>query len=102
MQRFRVVSMKVELRVIFAFVLLALIIGYLVHLGLAAGVLDIHVRPLPIWVSAVGLLPLVVMLIVVWRSRRRGGPGRSVTSSAARVRPNSDVKLSTETEDDGS
>jgi hypothetical protein len=65
--------MKVVLYVILALVLLA-IIGYLMLLANAAGTLDISVRPLPIPVSLVGLLVLVGIIIVVWRSRGKGRP----------------------------
>lgn len=66
--------MKPVLRVILALVLLAIIIGYLMLLGNAACTLDVSVRPLPIPASLVGLLALVGIFILVWRSRRKGGP----------------------------
>lgn len=61
------------LYLILALVLLATV-GYLLLLGVAAGTLDISVRLLPIHGSVVGLLVLVGIFILVWRSRRKGGP----------------------------
>jgi membrane protein implicated in regulation of membrane protease activity len=68
----REVTMKAIFRVILALVLLAIIIGYLMLLGNAAYTLDVSVRLLPIPASVVGLLALVGIFILVWRSRRKG------------------------------